>query len=75
MKCPHCGNDRVIEKDNFCGFCGKKLKKVCNCWVKKGSYDCEEDSCPGYELIVKEARNAWQARNQRQSQTDAMRHK
>lgn len=62
MKCPHCGNDRVTEKDNFCGFCGKKLKKVCNCWVKKGSYDCEEDSCPGYELIVKEARNALERR-------------
>ena len=27
MKCPHCSSDRVTDKDNFCGFCGKKLKK------------------------------------------------
>ena len=26
VKCPHCGNDRVIESDNFCGKCGRKLK-------------------------------------------------
>lgn len=75
MKCPHCSSDRVTDKDNFCGFCGKKLKKVCNCWIKKGSYNCGEDSCPGYELLIKEAKNASQAHNQSQSQTDAMHRK
>ena len=44
------------EKDNFCGHCGKKLKTDCNCWIKKGSYNCGEDSCPGYELLVKEVK-------------------
>lgn len=69
MKCPHCGSDRITEKANFCGSCGKKLKTVCNCWIKKGSYNCGEDSCPGYELLVKEAKIASQARSRTQSQT------
>ena len=69
MKCPHCGSDRITEKANFCGSCGKKLKTVCNCWIKKGSYNCGEDSCPGYELLVKEAMIASQARSRTQSQT------
>lgn len=74
MECPYCGSDKVKEKDNFCGHCGKKLKKTCNCWIKKGSYNCGEDSCPGYELLVKEVKNALQAHSQNQSQTDAMHH-
>ncbi len=56
MECPYCGSDKVKEKDNFCGHCGKKLKTDCNCWIKKGSYNCGEDSCPGYELLVKEVK-------------------
>lgn len=54
VKCPHCGNNRVIESDNFCGKCGRKLKDFCNCWIKKDSYDCGEDSCPGYGLFALE---------------------
>ncbi len=73
MKCPQCGSENIKEKDNFCGECGKKLKQICDCWIKKGSYDCGEDSCPGYGLFVKEAKNASQARNQNQSRTDAER--
>ena len=56
MKCQHCGNERIKEKDNFCGYCGKKIKTECNCWIKKDSYNCGEDSCPGLALLVKEAR-------------------
>ena len=56
MKCQHCGNERIKEKDNFCSACGKKLKAECNCWIKKDSYNCGEDSCPGWALLVKEAR-------------------
>lgn len=37
MKCPHCGSDRITEKANFCGSCGKKLKTVCNCWIKRAA--------------------------------------
>ena len=56
MKCPYCGSNRVKENDNFCGECGRKLKTVCNCWIKKGGYNCGEDSCPGRELFIKELR-------------------
>lgn len=49
MKCPHC-NKAVSNKDNFCGFCGKKLKQECSCFVKKGTYNCRLDKCPGYGL-------------------------
>lgn len=52
LKCPYCGNERITDSDNFCGKCGKKLKTECNCWIKKGSYNCEEDSCPGYGLYL-----------------------
>lgn len=48
--CLKCGSE-VAEIDNFCGHCGMKLKKTCNCWVKKkDNYDCGESSCPGYGL-------------------------
>ena len=50
MKCIVCGSEND-EKANFCTYCGNKLEKSCNCWVKKGSYDCGKDSCPGYELF------------------------
>ena len=69
MKCPYCGSNRVKENDNFCGECGRKLKTVCNCWIKKGGYNCGEDSCPGRELFIKELRalkTSEQARSQNQ---------
>ena len=50
MKCMVCGSEND-EKANFCTYCGNKLEKSCNCWVKKGSYYCGKDSCPGYELF------------------------
>ena len=50
MKCPNCGNTNITESHNFCEECGTKLRRICNCWVKKGSYDCGYDNCPGYAL-------------------------
>lgn len=29
--CPHCG--KVVKKGNFCSKCGKKLAKICDCWL------------------------------------------
>lgn len=49
-KCPVCGNEQISDQDNFCTNCGAKLRTICNCWVKKGSYNCSESSCPGYRL-------------------------
>lgn len=56
MNCPHCGSNQIKDSDNFCGFCGTKLRKICNCWIKKDSYDCGRDSCPGRDLLVEEAK-------------------
>ena len=53
IKCKSCGN-KVQETDNFCGFCGTKLKEICDCWVKKGNYNCGEKNCPGYRLFLME---------------------
>lgn len=51
MICSYCGKENK-ETDNFCAFCGKKLKKKCKCWVnKKDNYNCGKDSCPGYGLF------------------------
>lgn len=52
VNCQNCGKE-IQETDNFCSGCGMKLKKVCNCWLKKGNYDCGESSCPGYGLFRK----------------------
>ena len=49
-KCKECGNEKIGEEDNFCEKCGEKLQKECNCWIKKGRYDCGERTCPGYGL-------------------------
>lgn len=52
MKCPKCSN--IVQDDNFCTVCGEKLREKCKCWVvKKDNYSCGEDSCPGYNLLVK----------------------
>lgn len=53
MKCRKCGKS-VKANDNFCQHCGAKLKAVCDCWIKKGSYDCGKSNCPGYELFKEE---------------------
>lgn len=52
VKCKSCGT-KNIEKANFCKYCGKKLKEVCNCWVKKEPYNCGNEECPGYMLLTK----------------------
>lgn len=62
MKCPSCGGE--VQDVNFCRHCGKKLKDVCDCWVKEGPYDCGHEKCPGrsglalIELRAKKAQNA-----------------
>ncbi|HBC98711.1 MAG TPA: hypothetical protein DC053_03915, partial [Lachnoclostridium sp.] len=51
MRCKKC-NSEVQDQDNFCMYCGSKLKETCNCWIKKkDNYDCGESSCPGYGLF------------------------
>lgn len=42
--CPHCGE--VVEKGNFCNKCGKKLSKICDCWLMKRPYHCNFQQCP-----------------------------
>ena len=46
----------VNDTDNFCMHCGAKLKRTCDCWVKKmDGYDCGKSSCPGLKLLASEA--------------------
>lgn len=42
--CPHCGE--VVKKGNFCNKCGKKLSKICDCWLMKRPYHCSFQKCP-----------------------------
>ena len=42
--CPHCGE--VVKKGNFCNKCGKKLAKICDCWLMKRPYNCNFQQCP-----------------------------
>ena len=52
LKCPNCKVE-LSAADNFCSYCGTKLKRTCNCWVKKNdNYDCGESSCPGLKLLI-----------------------
>ncbi|MDY4772037.1 MAG: zinc-ribbon domain-containing protein [Lachnospiraceae bacterium] len=52
MECPNCRLP-VNDADNFCVHCGAKLKKTCNCWVKKkDNYGCGRSSCPGIKLLI-----------------------
>lgn len=54
MECPKCKNTKIEEEANFCPLCGTKLKDSCKCWViKKDNYYCGKNSCPGYEILVK----------------------
>lgn len=51
MACPNC-KAPVDNADNFCMHCGTKLKKTCNCWVKKkDNYDCGKGICPGIKIF------------------------
>lgn len=51
MKCPNCGTD-LNKNDNFCYYCGHKVRTICNCWVKEGAYNCGKSKCPGYGLTI-----------------------
>lgn len=53
MKCPECGSE-TKDNDNFCSECGTKLKSVCDCWIKRGKYNCGKSKCPGYGLFRNE---------------------
>ncbi len=53
IECSLCGTDNDIEA-NFCRGCGEKLKDFCNCWIKKGPYNCGQTLCPGYSLLLLE---------------------
>ena len=57
MTCTHCGAD-LPEEGNFCPKCSGKLREVCGCWVKEKPYNCGQDKCPGYQLIVDEIRES-----------------
>ena len=52
LKCQNCKTQNNDE-NNFCFNCGTKLRKECNCWVKKEPYNCERGKCPGYRLYKK----------------------
>mgnify|MGYP005805205265 CR=1 FL=1 len=47
-----CGQ-RITYNSNFCPACGRKLKELCDCWVKKEPYNCGQSICPGYRLYEK----------------------
>ena len=49
--CEICGTENR-EEANFCRLCSNKLRTVCNCWVKKGPYNCGQRKCPGKNLAV-----------------------
>lgn len=52
VTCPHCG--AVVRRGNFCSRCSGKLVEVCDCWVKKKTYNCGRDECPGIRLHLLE---------------------
>lgn len=49
LECKKCKfiND---SNANFCVMCGIKLKQNCNCWIKKGPYNCGNAKCPSYKV-------------------------
>ena len=54
ITCPACGA-KCEAIDNFCHECGKKNKDTCKCWIKNGEpYNCGQDKCPGYRLLILE---------------------
>lgn len=53
MTCKECSAENS-DNANFCRMCGKKLREVCNCYIKKEPYNCGQDQCPGYRLFLME---------------------
>ena len=51
-KCDTC-NYINEQSANFCVKCGNKIKKICNCWIKKEPYNCGSNKCPSYKLFKK----------------------
>ena len=68
MVCIHCGTN-VDNGCNFCRKCGKKLHRLCNCWVKNRVYNCGRDECPGTKLFMLEDEAAKKAAFGRERQT------
>lgn len=52
MHC-ECGSENAASA-NFCRKCGRKLRAVCDCWVKKQPHDCGRETCPGMRLYLEE---------------------
>lgn len=42
--CPHC--KQKVDKGNFCGNCGQKLVRVCDCWILEKPFNCGFQKCP-----------------------------
>ncbi len=57
MVCGKCGFEDQ-DSGNFCRRCGSKLRRVCDCYIKKEPYNCGQDPCPGYRLFLQEANQA-----------------
>nr|DAZ14928.1 MAG TPA: PROTEIN/RNA Complex, archaeal, ribosomal, 50S, protein.0A [Caudoviricetes sp.] len=47
MICRECGTE-CSDTANFCRHCGTKLRTVCNCWMKKGPFNCGLKTCPDW---------------------------
>lgn len=45
MQCPNC-KATVSDNANFCRYCSAKLRKVCDCWIKKEPYNCGHCTYP-----------------------------
>lgn len=45
LQCKSCGFQNS-EQANFCGKCGKKLREVCDCWIKKSPTTAGRISAP-----------------------------
>lgn len=52
VHCPGCGKE--TPDNNFCKYCGRKLRKACDCWVLHKEYDCGHTRCPGIGLLSKQ---------------------
>lgn len=50
--CQYCS--KKVIKGNFCNQCGKKIAKMCDCWVIEKPYDCKKEYCEGFKLITKD---------------------
>ena len=69
-RCRLCGVD-VAEDANFCSNCGGKLRRLCNCYIKKKPYNCGQDQCPGYRLfLIEMLRERVAQRNRKENDYD-----